>query len=68
MKKYDPEILLHIYEMKMLTVLGLNPQLDRCTVCGSKDGTFAFSIREGGFICHRCFERDPYRFISLLPQ
>jgi DNA repair protein RecO (recombination protein O) len=57
----DPDILLNIFEMKMLTVLGLHPQLDGCVLCGNKDGTFHFSIREGGFICHRCFERDPYR-------
>lgn len=60
-EEVDPDILIHIFEMKMLAVLGLNPQLDGCTVCGSKDGTFDFSIREGGFICHRCFARDSYR-------
>ncbi|MGM7721084.1 DNA repair protein RecO [Metabacillus sp. Hm71] len=57
----DPDILVNIFEMKMLTVLGLHPLLDGCVLCESKDGTFHFSIREGGFICHRCFEHDPYR-------
>lgn len=57
----DPEILVHIFEMKMLTVLGLHPQLDRCVVCGNKEGTFHFSIREGGFLCHQCFDTDRYR-------
>lgn len=57
----DPDILLNIFEMKMLTVLGLHPQLDGCALCGNKDGTFHFSIREGGFLCHRCFEQDRYR-------
>ncbi|MEC2076524.1 DNA repair protein RecO [Metabacillus fastidiosus] len=57
----DPEILINIFEIKMLSVIGLHPQLDSCAVCGEKDGTFHFSIREGGFICHRCFEKDPYR-------
>ena len=57
----DPDVLLHIFEMKMLNVLGLYPQLDSCVNCGSRDGTFHFSIRENGFLCHRCFEMDPYR-------
>lgn len=57
----DPDILLHIFEMKIVNVLGLYPQLDSCVNCSSKDGTFHFSIRENGFICHRCFEIDPYR-------
>lgn len=59
---YDPEIIVHIYEMKMLNTLGLYPTLNQCTVCGSTDGTFSFSIREGGFICHRCLEKDPYHY------
>jgi DNA repair protein RecO (recombination protein O) len=62
----DPDILMNIYEMKMLNVMGLYPVLDKCSVCGSTDGHFSFSIREGGFICHRCKEKDPYHF-PLLP-
>ncbi|NRD80792.1 DNA repair protein RecO [Bacillus sp. BRMEA1] len=57
---YDPDILMNIYEMKMLNVLGLYPILDKCSVCSCTDGHFSFSIREGGFICHRCLEHDPY--------
>jgi DNA repair protein RecO (recombination protein O) len=59
---YDPDVLLYIYEMKMLNVMGLYPILNQCSVCGSTDGHFSFSIREGGFICHRCLEKDPYHF------
>ncbi|WP_370222085.1 DNA repair protein RecO [Cytobacillus sp.] len=59
---YDPEILTNIYEMKMLNALGLYPVLDQCSVCGSTDGHFAFSIRENGLICHRCLDKDPYHF------
>ncbi|PTY83354.1 DNA repair protein RecO, partial [Heyndrickxia sporothermodurans] len=61
---YDNEIITNIFEMKMLNVLGLYPVMDQCAICGNQDGKFAFSIRENGLICHRCFERDPYR-ISL---
>jgi DNA repair protein RecO (recombination protein O) len=57
----DIEILTFIYEMKMLNVLGIKPKLDGCSVCGSREGKFAFSIREGGFLCERCFSRDPHR-------
>ncbi|MFB6465774.1 DNA repair protein RecO [Cytobacillus sp. Hz8] len=57
---YDPEILTHIFEMKILNVLGLYPILDKCAICGRTDGRFAFSFREGGFICDHCFDKDPY--------
>ncbi|WP_433743208.1 DNA repair protein RecO [Falsibacillus pallidus] len=59
---YDPDIMMNIFEMKVLPVLGHYPVLDRCAVCGSTDGEFGFSIRENGFICHRCFSVDPYYF------
>ncbi|WP_201713529.1 DNA repair protein RecO [Rossellomorea arthrocnemi] len=57
---YDPEILMHIFEMKMLPVLGLYPTLNGCAVCGESDGEFAFSFKENGFICHRCLSEDPH--------
>lgn len=57
---YDQDVLMNIYEMKMLSVLGLNPTLNQCSVCGSTDGHFSFSIREGGLLCHRCTGQDPY--------
>lgn len=59
-EEYDPEILVNIYELKMLNSLGLYPILDRCAFCGSTEGHFSFSIREGGLICHQCLEKDPY--------
>jgi DNA repair protein RecO (recombination protein O) len=61
-EEYDLDILIHIFEMKMLNSLGLYPILDKCAVCGQTDGHFSFSIRENGFICHRCVENDPYHF------
>ncbi|MBM7650004.1 DNA repair protein RecO (recombination protein O) [Bacillus ectoiniformans] len=57
---YDAEILTNIFEMKMLHLIGLRPELSCCVNCGSKEGRFAFSIRENGLLCHRCFEMDPY--------
>ncbi|WP_080845008.1 DNA repair protein RecO [Cytobacillus gottheilii] len=59
---YDPDIIVNIFEMKMLNTLGLYPVLNQCAVCGSADGHFSFSIREGGLICHRCLEKDPYHY------
>ncbi|WLR43979.1 DNA repair protein RecO [Bacillus carboniphilus] len=58
----DEEVLMFIYEMKMLYFLGQAPQLSCCANCGEKEGDYHFSIREGGLICHRCYDIDPYRF------
>ena len=56
----DQEILTYIYEMKMLNIAGIYPKLDGCVSCSNTEGKFAFSVREGGFICHRCFHLDPH--------
>lgn len=58
----DPDVIILIYEMKMVNTLGLYPVLDKCSVCGSTEGRYSFSIREGGLLCHRCVDKDPYRF------
>ncbi|WP_078379661.1 DNA repair protein RecO [Sutcliffiella halmapala] len=56
----DPEILTFIYEVKMLEAIGITPELNKCASCSSTEGTFAFSIKEGGYLCHRCFHKDPH--------
>lgn len=62
----DPAIVTNIFEMKMLTQVGLRPELSSCAVCGETEGQFGFSIRENGLICHRCFEKDRY-YLPLSP-
>ncbi|MBB6445991.1 DNA repair protein RecO [Bacillus benzoevorans] len=57
---YDPDIMKNIYEMKMLPTLGMYPVLNQCVVCGATEGQFSFSVKEGGIICHRCLDKDPY--------
>ncbi|MBS4217117.1 DNA repair protein RecO [Bacillus sp. FJAT-49711] len=59
---YDPDIVTNIFEMKMLNVLGLYPEMNQCTVCGSTEAQFGLSIKENGLICHQCFEKDPHFF------
>lgn len=58
---YDPEILVQLFEMKMLPVMGFYPVMDKCAICGETTGHFDFSTHSDGIICHRCFEKDPYR-------
>ncbi|WP_096434613.1 DNA repair protein RecO [Alteribacter populi] len=62
----DSEVLVRVYETKMLQVAGITPFLDACVNCGRKEGRFAFSLKEAGSLCDRCFEIDPYRLnVSL---
>lgn len=59
----DPDVLLFIFEMKMLAVAGIKPELDRCVRCQSTDIPRFFSIKEAGFLCERCRDVD----INALP-
>lgn len=54
----DAEILTRIYEIKMLTIAGIAPELSCCTNCGEVESQFVFSFREGGFLCRRCAYLD----------
>lgn len=56
---YDRDIIKNIFEVKMLQVLGLQPNFSSCVMCGDTAGPFVFSIREGGLLCHQCSHNDP---------
>ena len=56
----DPEVIMFIFETKMLAVAGIAPKLDGCVSCGREEGIVSFSIREGGFLCDRCVEIDAH--------
>jgi len=66
-EEYDPEAITLFVEWKMLPIAGIHPILHQCSNCGATEGEFAFSFRFNGFLCHRCFEADPY-LIRLTPQ
>ena len=52
LKKYI-NILLRAFEMKVLYIAGISPQLDSCILCSSQKSDF-YSITEGGIICANC--------------
>ncbi|MED4122544.1 DNA repair protein RecO [Halalkalibacterium halodurans] len=58
----DPDVLTRIFEVKMFTVAGIKPELDQCVSCGSTDVPVGFSIKEAGFLCKRCIEKDPHAY------
>lgn len=55
---YDYEILTHMFEVKMLRIAGISPELDHCSHCGTTEGLNSFSIKEAGLLCSRCKHID----------
>ncbi|BBI34722.1 DNA repair protein RecO [Cohnella abietis] len=55
----DPQIVLRLYEMKVVIAAGYAPLLDECASCGRQQGPFRFSCNAGGALCTSCRHRDP---------
>ncbi|WP_157796474.1 DNA repair protein RecO [Bacillus sp. FJAT-45037] len=58
----DPDVLLRIFEMKMMAVAGISPELDQCASCGDTDIPTGFSIVQAGFLCKKCMHKDERAF------
>ncbi|MFB9325469.1 DNA repair protein RecO [Paenibacillus aurantiacus] len=55
----DPEIIIQLYETKILELTGYAPDFETCASCGNVVGPMALSARAGGVLCSRCAYRDP---------
>ncbi|WP_306291511.1 DNA repair protein RecO [Paraliobacillus ryukyuensis] len=55
----DPDIIMLMYELKVFDKAGFAPVVNRCVNCGRLEASYAFSIKEGGFLCSQCLSIDP---------
>lgn len=51
---YDPLVLMNIVELKYLNLLGVMPNLDSCSGCGSTTDIVTLSNIKGGYVCKNC--------------
>ena len=58
-EKFSPMILTHIYELKLLDFLGVSPNIDSCSYCGSEKAIVTISSESGGYICKNCYNNEP---------
>jgi len=59
-KADNPDKLLTIFKIKMLTLSGFKPYLDSCVSCDcSMPQQPRFSLSMGGLLCPRCAPKDP---------
>jgi DNA repair protein RecO (recombination protein O) len=56
----DPEIIIQLYEMRILHAAGYGPGFDACVSCGNLVSPFVLSARSGGVLCGRCAHKDAY--------
>jgi DNA repair protein RecO (recombination protein O) len=55
----NPDKIMTIFKIKMLTLSGFKPHFDSCISCGDRiSGQSKFSMCLGGLLCPRCFQKD----------
>ncbi len=58
---FEPETVVHYFELRLLELIGFRPQLHRCLACGAEIQPEAqyYSAKMGGALCPKCFSADP---------
>ena len=55
----NPIALTNILELKLLDYLGVTPNIDSCSYCGSDKQIVTLSSDAGGYICKDCYNNEP---------
>ena len=64
----NPLVLTNIIELKLLNYLGIAPNIDSCTHCGSKKNIVTISSYAGGYICSDCYNNEPLVSNKTIPM
>lgn len=52
------DMIVGIFKLRLLSILGLTPKIDKCVNCGEKESLFNFSIKDNGLKCNNCGKQD----------
>lgn len=52
------DFIIAIFKIRLLSILGFRPIIDRCVNCKSKENLRYFSFRDNGFKCEACGRQD----------
>ena len=55
----NPLALTNILELKLLDYLGVKPNIDFCSHCGSDKSIVTLSSDAGGYVCKNCYNNEP---------
>jgi DNA repair protein RecO (recombination protein O) len=57
----NPDKIMIIFKVKVLSLSGFKPHLDSCVTCNSSlSGQTKFSLNLGGLLCQKCAARDTF--------
>lgn len=52
------DLITSIFKMRLASILGFTPRIDKCVSCKREDELTHFSIRDKGFKCEECSRQD----------
>lgn len=52
------DLITSIFKMRLASILGFTPQVEKCVNCGETENITHFSIRDNGFKCEACSKMD----------
>ena len=55
---FDPGIITNIVELKYLEFLGVMPNLEGCSICGSNKNIITLNGDSGGYLCKNCYTNE----------
>ncbi len=56
--KYNVSLVKASFEIRCAAILGLMPDLSRCTVCGESSGSFYLDVMGGTVKCYECYHKE----------
>lgn len=54
----DLDLVISIFRIRLMSIIGFRPNIDRCTNCGGTDKFEFFSLLDNGFKCTTCGRLD----------
>lgn len=54
----NKELLISIFKIRLLSLIGFTPDINKCVNCGSEDNLTHFSIKNNGLKCENCAKLD----------
>lgn len=54
----DLDLTIATFKMKLMSLLGFTPTIDKCRNCGNQDCLCYFSLRDSGLKCEECGRQD----------
>lgn len=62
----NPLVITNILELKLLEFVGVKPNLDSCSLCGSTKNIVSLSGSDHGFVCGSCFTNQRLTDIDVI--